>query len=223
MTTRRQRLVARLADDILALPRRDGRRVAIDGVDGAGKTHLADELATELGRRSTSAGPVPVVRASADGFLHPAAVRHRRGRDSPQGYFRDSFDYPTMIAMLLEPLGPGGSGRYREAVYDVHSETVLDLPARQAPPGSVLVVDGIFTHRPELAGFWDYSVWLEVPFEVTFPRGASRGYGDPDPEARSNARYREGQRLYLAECRPAGRATVVIDNTDLKHPVLTTM
>ena len=208
----RTELLSALADELRA---RAARRVAIDGVDGAGKTHLADELAAELAGRGAE-----VVRASADGFHHPPAIRHRRGRGSPEGYFRDSYDYPRMVELLLDPLGPGGSRRYVRAVYDVHAESPVAVEPRTAGPGAILVLDGIFTHRDELAEYWDYSVWLEVPFAVSVPRGAARGYGDPDPHAGSNRRYIEGQRLYLAECDPRSRATVVVDNTDLTHPVI---
>lgn len=73
-------LISGIADDVLL---HTARRVAIDGVDGAGKTHFADELADVPTGRGT-----PVVRASVDGFHHPPEVRHRRGRGSPEGYFR---------------------------------------------------------------------------------------------------------------------------------------
>lgn len=185
-------------------------RVGIDGVDGAGKTHLADELAAVLAARD-----VPVVRASVDGFHHPAAVRHRRGRHSPEGYFLDSYDYPTMRRLLLDPLAPGGDRRVVRAVYDVHREAPVPRVVEVAPDPAVLVVDGIFLHRDELVAVWDLSVWLEVPFAVSIPRGAARGYGDPDPAAASNRRYVEGQRLYRRACRPHERATFVVDNTDL--------
>jgi uridine kinase len=214
----RARLLAGLADAIRARQRDRRRgeriRVAVDGVDGAGKTTFADELARHL------AGPVDVVRASVDSFHHPAEVRHRRGRGSPEGYFRDSYDYARMVDVLLEPLGPGGHGRYRDAVFDHRTDAPVDRPERQAGPGSILVVDGIFLHRPELAALWDLSIWLEVPFEVSVPRMAARDGGDPRPDAPSNLRYVEGQRLYLRECDPAGRATALVDNTDLGRPRL---
>jgi uridine kinase len=105
-------------------------------------------------------------------------------------------------------------------VYDVHAESPVQVAPETAAPDAILVLDGIFTHRDELVGFWDYSVFLDVPFAVSIPRGAARGYGDPDPDAESNRRYIEGQRLYLAECDPRSRATVVIDNTDLDRPVM---
>ena len=86
----------------------------------------------------------------------------------------------------------------------------------------MLLVDGIFLQRPELADVWDAALWVDVPFAVSVPRGNARfGDGhDPDPEAESNRRYVEGQRLYLAAADPRARATWVLDNTDLDRPVL---
>lgn len=71
-----------------------------------------------------------------------------------------------------------------------------------------------------MRGYWDYSVFLEVGFEVSIPRGAQRGpgYGSPDPHAESNRRYVEGQKLYLSECNPKAHASVVINNENLADP-----
>lgn len=210
----RARLLERIAADIDALPADRTRLVAVDGVDGAGKTHFADELAAVLDQAA-----VPVIRASADGYHHAPEIRYRRGRDSPEGFYRDSYDYGRLTGLLLDPLHIG-AGEYVRRSYDIHAEQPVPIMTEQAPPASVLVLDGIFAHRDELAAYWDYSVYLHVPFDVSIPRGAQRGYGDPDPAAPSNARYVEGQRLYLAECGPMSRATVVIDNTDLDRPLV---
>jgi uridine kinase len=209
----RQLMTAEVADAILDLPAARFHRVAIDGVDGAGKTHFADELARELSGRGT-----PVVRASVDGFHNPARTRHRRGRHSPVGFYRDSFDYGRLIRLLLDPFGPEGSGNYVQQVYDVKREREVVSPPALAEPGTVLIVDGIFTHRDELVRFWDFSVWLDVPFEVSVPRCS--GLTNPDPNAEVNRRYVEGQRLYMAECKPSTRASLVIDNTDLTNPAI---
>lgn len=213
--TSRARLLQTVAGRILRTPAPFVLRVAIDGVDGAGKTTFADELAHVLADSGRE-----VVRASVDGFHNPKSVRYRLGRVSPEGFYRDSYDYEALRAYLLEPLSPGGSGRYRTAVYDVRAETPVTVTEQQAQPGSLLLFDGIFLHRPELRGYWDLSVWLEVPFRVSVPRGAGRGpgYGSPDPDAESNRRYVEGQKLYLTECNPQAHATFVIDNADLMTP-----
>ncbi|MFA9445956.1 hypothetical protein [Egicoccus sp. AB-alg6-2] len=106
-------------------------------------------------------------------------------------------------------------------VYDVHAEHPVEAVTEPAADVQVLVFDGIFLHRPELRDLWDLTVFLEVDFEVSIPRGAARGYGDPDPTAASNQRYVEGQRLYLAACRPRERATWVIDNNVLADARIT--
>jgi uridine kinase len=85
---KRAAVLGRVAD---AVPQLDGRRVrvAVDGVDGAGKTWFADELARALTGRG-----VPTTRLSIDDFLAPTSVRYARGRRSPEGYWLDSHDLP---------------------------------------------------------------------------------------------------------------------------------
>src|SRR5437763_3560056 len=86
--TARAAVVAELVETIAAVCRPHPVRVAIDGPDAAGKTTLADELAAGLRGRGREA-----IRASIDGFHRPRAARYRRGPDSPEGYYEDSFDY----------------------------------------------------------------------------------------------------------------------------------
>jgi len=201
----------------IADPRTLGRPVlvGIDGMDGAGKTTFADELAAELLREGRT-----VVRISVDGFHRPRDERYRRGRHSPEGFWADSYDYDALRTQVLEPFAPGGSRRFRRAVRDVATDTALDLPREHGSDSTVLVVDGIFLHRDELAAWWDFSVYLDVDFAETFARMAVRDGSPPDPTHPSNARYVEGQRHYLAACRPATRATVVVDNRDLPRPCI---
>ena len=67
-------LLSRLAAAIVALHPTRTIRVAIDGVDGAGKTTLADALAPVVAAQGR-----PTIRASVDDFHHPArcALRAR--------------------------------------------------------------------------------------------------------------------------------------------------
>lgn len=189
-------------------------RIAVDGVDGVGKTTFADLLAHEL----RSAGR-DVIRSSVDGFHHPRTVRYRLGR-TPEGFYRDSYDYGGLKRSLLDPLSPGGSLTYRTAIFDHVSDGVVAPPERKATAGSVLVFDGLFLHRPELRAYWDFSIYLDAPFEITVPRGASRGpnFGDPDPTAASNERYVGGNILYFREASPKKHATVVINYGDFSRP-----
>lgn len=211
-------ILGRLAAAIAARAPGVFQRIGIDGVDGVGKTTFAEALGAALRAQGR-----PVLRASADEFHNPRALRYRLGRDSPEGFYRDSHDLAALRRHLLEPLAPGGSGRHRRAVFDHRADAPRAVPEEMAPPGAVLVLDGMFLHRPELAGCFEATVFLDAPFAVTVPRGAARGpgFGSPDPLAPSNRRYVGGQRLYLDEARPRERASVVIDAADLAAPRVT--
>lgn len=183
-------------------------RVGIDGVDGAGKTTFADALATTLRQQGR-----PVVRVSVDDFHQPKAIRYARGRGSPEGFWLDSFDYARLLSDVLVPLGPGGTRLFKPAAHSLATDRVVDPPAQRAAPGSVLVVDGLFLHRDELAHCWELSVFLDVPFSVSLARMAARDGSSPDPAHPSVQRYVRAQQIYFDSCRPHERASVVVDNT----------
>jgi len=185
--------------------------VGIDGVDGSGKTTFADELAEVLSAAR------PTVRISIDGFHKQRAERYRLGRDSPEGFWEDSYDYEAFERGVILPLR-AGTGRYLAASHDLDTDELLDGPYLQLASPSVVVVDGIFLHRPELREFWDFSILLEVDFTVSVPRMAARDGSSPSPVDPSNRRYVEGQRIYLNRCAPRSSASLTIDNNDLLAP-----
>lgn len=90
----REAALALLAGRIAGLPL--PARVAVDGVDAAGKTTLAAQLASRL--RGAS-------RVTADEFLRPTDERYARGRESPEGYYLDSFDLGSLRRAVLEKRG----------------------------------------------------------------------------------------------------------------------
>jgi uridine kinase len=189
-------------------------RIGIDGPDGAGKTHFANDLARFLRTEYNH----PVVNVSIDGFHQPKSVRYRQGRNSPEGFWADSYDYARFHADVLDPFAPNGSRRYRTAAYDHATDTVLDPPLQTAEENTVLIVDGIFLHRDELIDAWDYTVFLDVSFTETARRMAVRDGTPADPEHPRMRRYVHAQRGYIEGYRPQQRATMVIDNNELGRP-----
>jgi uridine kinase len=145
------------------------------------------------------------------------------GRNSPDGFFLDSFNYAGLRDALLDPLSPGGSGAYHTAIFDYRRDVPVYSPARQADADAVLVFDGVFLLCPELRRYWDVAVFLDVDFRISVPRLIERDprLGPPDPAAPENRRYVEGQRRYLKECEPRRRANFVVDNGDLANPRIT--
>jgi uridine kinase len=211
--------IEQLAASIAAVRLDHPTRVAIDGVDGAGKTRLAEELVEPLARKGRQ-----VLRASIDGFHRPRAVRYQRGQDSADGYFLDSFDYPALKSELLEPLGPGGDRRFRPAVFDHRRDQPVDVAQQTAAVDAILLFDGVFLQRSELLHLWDLRIWVDAPFDVTVSRAVRRDAGghDQDQEEMIERKYRRryvpGQVIYLSQCRPREAADIIVNNADLDNP-----
>lgn len=195
-------------------------RIAIDGRDAAGKTTLADELAGLLSKQRRR-----VIRASVDGFHRTRELRHRQGRGSPEGYYRDAFDYAALRAELLEPLGPRGSRVYRTAVFDPATDSAIEQEPALAPDDAVLLVDGVFLLRPELRDAWDIRIYVSVTQEESLRRALRRDVALFGSEVETERLYRErylpGQQIYHAEARPEETAHAVVVNDDPDRPRLT--
>ncbi|WP_256128142.1 uridine kinase [Arthrobacter sp. SDTb3-6] len=202
-----------LANDILGAITPGRRLVAVDGVDGSGKTSFASNLVNEIQDR-------PVIVIHVDDFLNPSPVRHAKGRASPEGFWEYTYNYPALNDRVLAPLGPHGGGWYSQASYDAETDRVAEVEVLRAPSDALVVVEGMFLHRGELASHWDASVFLDVPFTETAARMAIRNGSNPDLEHPTMRRYIGGQRLYFEAARPWERATFVVDNSDFASPRL---
>jgi uridine kinase len=174
---------------------RPGMRVGIDGVSGAGKTTFADALAPLVA--------APVVRASIDDFHLPRAVRHRRG-EGPESYYEDTFDVGRLRRELLEPFARGEP--IRTAVFDHVRDVPVDEPPFLPPPGAVLIVDGVWLHKPELRDAFDLTIWLATDRRVALERAIAR---DGMPE-RYATRYVPAETRYIEEIRPETLADLVV-------------
>jgi len=212
------KLLEELARQICSVARPHTLRVAIDGVDAAGKTRLANDLTPFIELRHH-----PVIRASVDGFHNPRVQRYRLGADSPEGYYRDSFDHAAILRELLIPLGPGGNRRYRRSVFNYREDAPTQEPEQEAPANAVLLFDGVFLLRPELAQFWDFSIFLDVDFSVSVPRAMQRDILNSAGESSNRRvqyerRYVPGQQLYFTEAHPREHASIIIANSDFLNP-----
>ncbi len=186
--------------------------VAVDGPDGVGKTHFADELAGHLRDHGRT-----VARSSVDSFHHPREHRHALGRTAESVWTRH-FDYQAMRRELLDPWLAGPGARYRAAWHDVTTDAYVDAAAEPVPEHAVLVVDGIFAQRPEINQAWDLVVFLDAPPEVTVARLAARDGSPDDPEHPGPRRYLHAQRRDADTCAPRGQADVLVDLSDLAAP-----
>ncbi|BCB90523.1 nucleoside/nucleotide kinase family protein [Phytohabitans suffuscus] len=216
----RAEALTQLARVVLATARPHPVRVAVDGCSAAGKTTLADELATVL-RAYTDR---TVIRAGIDHFKRPVGRRTAYPEGSPESYYLDYWDHDAIRDQLLVPLGPGGDRRYRTAVMDLPALNPVDAPVQVAPDDAVLLADGAFLQRPELDPLWDLRIYVDVSFDEVLRRGVARDQRWAGSAAAAEDRYRTryipGERRYLDEVGPRERADVVVDNENPTAPTL---
>lgn len=195
-------------------------RVAVDGRTASGKTTLADELASIL-----ASGSREIIRTSIDGFHRPKADRYARGRDSPEGYYHDGRNLTAINALLLSPLGPGGNRHYRTASFDLLNDEPIEQTAKIASSNAILIVDGTFLQRPELAPNWDLAIFVEITKATSELRGVARDtelLGGIDAARQLYlTRYQPAYDLYESMCAPSSNADAVFNNEDVDHPFLT--
>ncbi|MDA8437435.1 uridine kinase [mine drainage metagenome] len=187
--------------------------VAIDGVGASGKSTFAARLAHAVDAR-------PVVLLHVDDFFNPSRIRDAKGRYSSEGFWLDTYNDDALITWALTPLAAGGDGLYRPAAFDRLTDHVVQPPQIHAPRDALVLVEGTFVHRDALTPFWEYSIYLDVPFHETARRMARRFGADPDTEHRLRSRYEGAQRLYFSAAAPWSRASLVINNTDVENPTI---
>lgn len=215
--TVRTTLLRELRDEVRQHYRAGRVILAVDGIDGSGTAPFADGLAEVFAEQGTA-----VFRAAIDGFHRPRAERDARGIGTPEGFYRDAYDYATFIRVLIDPFRDGAQTAAATGIqlsyWDVEREAPVEARWVTGPEDAILIVDGVFLNRPELRRLWNWSVWLDVPVNVAYERVALREGTSPDLFAPRGRRYREGYELYAHDADPVARASAIIDNVDPERP-----
>jgi uridine kinase len=187
------------AERVAAAARSRGSRgfalIAIDGMGGSGKSTLAAAVAL--------LGSAVVVHG--DDFCRPMDADERAGLTPAQGYDR-YFDWERLRDEVLTPLTTGRDAAYR--CYDWSTQAVATDATRTVERNGIVLVEGVYTARPELADHYDLVVYVETPPDESMRRLRARGddHGPIDWEAR----WRLAEEHYLTTTRPRERADLVI-------------
>ncbi|MFE5138406.1 uridine kinase [Streptomyces fagopyri] len=169
--------------------------VAIDGMGGSGKSTLATALAQLRG----------AVVVHGDDFYRPMAPEERAGLDPEEGYHR-YFDWQRLREEVLVPLAAARDAAYRR--YDWATGALAPDESHAVSASGVVLVEGVYTARPELADYYDLIVYVDTPREESMRRLRERGddHGPIDWESR----WRLAEEHYLALTRPRERAHLVV-------------
>lgn len=195
-------LVAELADRLAAERPGQRLRVAVDGAPAAEPASLADALVDPLRVRGR-----PAVRVDANDFLRPASVRLEFGRTNPDAFYTGWLDENALRREVLDPAGPGGSGRVVTRLWNARTDRATRQPYAELPPAAVVVVSG-----PLLLG-------AGLPFDVTVHLSLSAAALDRRTDPADRWTLPAYQR-YGDEVDPASFADVVVRVDDPRHPAL---
>lgn len=126
------------------------RVTAIDGHGGAGKSTLADRIATAL-------GDAPIVHT--DDFAS----------------WEDPFVWwPRLLEQVLRPLGAGKPARYQRYDWTRHALSEwIDVAC-----GANVVLEGVSSSRLAFRPYVCFAIWVETPRDVCLARGLARDGDD---------------------------------------------
>jgi hypothetical protein len=194
-----------LAEQILAQPAGTASlRVAIDGAPAAQPDLLANAVLEPL--RAGSREPVLV---AADTFWRDASLRLEYGHEDVDSYLT-WLDADALRREVLEPVGPGGSGRYLPSLRDpVTNRATRQLP-RTATPATVVIVHGSLLLGLGLP--FDLTIHLELSPAARVRRTAPGDAWTLPAFDRYDAALAEGETA----------ASIVIKLDDPRHPAIAT-
>jgi uridine kinase len=165
--------------------------VAVDsGSGGGGASSGGVAFADDLALVFLEAG-ADTFRASLGGFHYSRAFRMRLGRETPESYYRDGYDYVTLRRVLLDPFRLAGSTGFQTTAFDAVRDVPVEARWLTAGQDAVLVLDGEFPLRPSLRSEWTASVLL-----TNVPQAPA----------------------YVEDARPAEFATYLVDESEPSHP-----
>lgn len=178
--------------------------VGIDGCGGAGKSWLATEVRVALASRGREISDVHM-----DDFYLPSALRSGTAAFDVVG---SAFDWPRLRDEVLAPLRAGRVARYQR--YDWPRDALAEW---HDVPRGIVIVEGVYSTRVELAQFYDLTVWVECPRAVRLARGIQRD-GEASRHKWENE-WMPAEDRYVKEHSPHTRADLFYTEAGVTSPV----
>ncbi len=186
--------------------------IGINGIDGSGKTAFAEALETYLRKKD-----LPTQLIQLDDFHNPKAIRYA-GNDQADNYYHKSFNIDLIIKKLLVPIQKKKSVSLKLTTLDWQTDKFENKQKYHIKPDTIIIFEGVFLFRKELAPYFDLKIFLDIPFDESKKRAVIR-----DPSAsliRYDEKYLPAQQKYLTEYPPTKVADIIIDNTNWAYPTI---
>jgi phosphoglycolate phosphatase len=184
--------------------------IGINGIDGAGKTLFARGLEAYLKNKN-----LPTQLIQLDDFHNPKSIRYA-GKDQPDNYYNRSFNIGLIIDKLLAPLYKKKRLSLKLKTLNWQTDKYNNERKYNINQDSIVIFEGVFLFRKELALYIDLKVFLDIPLKESKKRATIR---DPEANLRKyDTKYLPAQKKYLKDYPPSKVADIIIDNTNWENP-----
>ena len=189
--------------------------IGINGVDAAGKTTFASNLARKL---ETTGHKVVVI--NLDDFLNERKVRYK-DKNEIKSYINYAFDLKKLEREILRPLKENKRVETLVRVLDLERDKFFTKEYK-IEKESVILVEGVLLFRPTIAKYFDLKIFIDITNQEVIRRVVLRdGYLFKDKiEERYEQKYIPVQELYKEEYNPRQISDIVIDNEDYNNPFI---
>lgn len=170
--------------------------VGVDGCGGSGKSTLANRLKDKFSN---------VTIVHMDDFYLPSSQIIKSTPEKKS--IGADFDWKRVLNQVLEPISQNLEGRYQR--YDWEKDKLTEW--HTVPIGGIVIVEGVYSIREELANKYDYTVWVECPRETRLSRGLERD-GKEALEMWEN-NWMISEDIYVKEHKPHERADIIFNGT----------
>jgi uridine kinase len=163
---------------------------------------------------ATVAAQLNAVTVPGDDFFAATLTDHDWEKRTPAERARDAIDWRRLRAEALEPLLAGKRAAWYpfDFVSGVRPDGTYRMNERAEirEPSPVIVLDGMYSTRPELADLIDLSVLVEVPAGRRHQRLSERENADFLDDW--HARWDEVETWYFSRVRPRSAFDIVVPN-----------
>lgn len=193
-------------------------RVAINGIEGTGKTIFTKSFTDYFLQNDLKA-----IHVSIDGFHNVNSIRYRQGRDSAKGYYEDAYNEAEFVQKVLRS-SQLDIPVIVMRIHDMETDKILIEEPVKIGNETIILTDGSYLFKKAYREHWDLKIYLQTDFNTAMTRGIERDSellgGAVNAKEKYENRYHKASAIYIEECKPKKFADIIIDNTDFDNLLL---
>ncbi|EJV65142.1 MULTISPECIES: uridine kinase family protein [Bacillus] len=171
--------------------------IGIDGCGGAGKSTLANKIKSKF-------STVTIVHMD-DFYLPSSQIINEHPMNKSIGA---DFDWKRLLQEVLDPISNGIEGCYKR--YDWETDSLAET--HTVPAIGIVIIEGVYAARQELAEMYDLKIWVNCPRETRIKRGIARD-GETARDMWEN-NWMVAEDMYVESHKPHEFADFIIDGTN---------